>query len=166
MNSPPDTAAAGRVADQLEIQQLLACYATAVDAKRWELLDNVFFAGSVVDFRANGGVRAEYPAITDYLRDAMGIFAASQHYFMNFAIDVEGDEAGGRFYCLTQMVTIDQAAAEDRLLSDGGYYDAEFVRRADGWRVASLTGGLVWMDGAWPDGVPRPAWYGASTDRF
>jgi hypothetical protein len=29
-----------------------------------------------------------------------------------------------------------------------------------------LVGGLTWLDGEWPEGVARPAWFGTSTDRF
>lgn len=152
------------VTDRVEIQETLARYATAVDAGRWELLDDVFVTGAVIDFEANGGLRAEYPAITDYLKSALGGFAAIQHYFMNFLFDVEGDRASGRFYCLTQMVTI--VDATDQMLADGGYYDASFVRTEGGWRVSELIGGLAWLDGQWPDGVPRPGWFGQSTDRF
>lgn len=146
------------------IQRVLARYAMAVDAKRLERLDDVFVDGAVIDFTPNGGVRGTYPGMTDYLRDAMAIFAASQHYFMNFDIEVDGDHAAGRFYCFTQMVTI--VDGQDRLLADGGYYDARFERRPEGWRISELVAGLVWLDGDWPEGVPRPAWYGVSTDRF
>lgn len=150
--------------DHALIQRVVARYAMAVDAKRWGRLDDVFVPGSVVDFTANGGQRGEYPGITDYLRQAMAIFAASQHYMLNFDVEIDGDRAWGRFYCFTQMVTV--AGGEDRLLSDGGYYDARFERRPEGWRITELVAGLVWLDGEWPAGVPRPGWYGVSTDRF
>jgi hypothetical protein len=150
--------------DLAQLQRLLARYAMAVDAKRWEGLERVFFPGSVIDFSPNGGIRATYPEIVDYLGQAMAIFAASQHYMLNFDFEVDGDTAGGRFYCFTQMVSIVDGA--DQLLADGGYYDVKFERRPEGWRISELISGLVWLDGQWPDGVPRPPWYGVSTDRF
>jgi hypothetical protein len=24
----------------------------------------------------------------------------------------------------------------------------------------------VWLDGQWPEGVPRPGWWGVSTERY
>ena len=164
MSFDDQLAALRSVTDRVEIQETLARYATAVDAGRWELLDDVFVDGAVIDFRANGGALDTYPAITDYLKGALGGFAAIQHYFMNFLFDVAGDTASGRFYCLTQMVTIVDGV--DEVLGDGGFYDASFARTADGWRVVELVGGLTWLDGHWPDGVPRPGWFGVSTDRF
>jgi hypothetical protein len=150
--------------DRVAIQEVLARYAAAVDSGTWERLDDVFVPGAIIDFEANGGLRDEYPAITDYLKAALGGFAAIQHYFMNFLFDVDGDRASGRFYCLTQMVTIVDGA--DQMLADGGYYDTVLVRTPVGWRVSELVGGLTWLDGQWPEGVPRPAWFGVSTDRF
>jgi SnoaL-like domain len=152
------------VTDRVEIQETLARYATAVDGGRWELLDDVFTKGAIIDFEANGGQCDAYPAIIDYLKAALGGFAAIQHYFMNFLFDVDGDRASGRFYCFTQMVTI--VDGRDQMLSDGGYYDATFARTDKGWRVTELIGGLTWLDGQWPEGVPRPGWFGQSTDRF
>lgn len=157
-------ASLGLMADRVEMQETLVRYASAVDAGRWELLDQVFVPGAIIDFEANGGVRDEYPAIVDYLKAALGGFAAIQHYFMNFTFDVDGDKASGRFYCFTQMVTIVDAA--DQMLADGGFYDASFIRTSKGWRVSELIGGLTWLDGQWPEGVPRPEWFGHSTDRF
>ncbi len=164
MSVEDQLAALRSITDRVEIQETLARYATAVDAGRWELLDQVFTEGAVIDFEANGGARDTYPAITDYLKSALGGFAAIQHYFMNFLFDVVDNGAKGRFYCFTQMVTIVDGA--DEVLADGGFYDASFVRTSEGWRIVELIGGLTWLDGHWPDGVQRPGWFGQSTDRF
>ncbi len=164
MNVEEQFAELRAVTDRVQIHETLARYATAVDAGRWELLDDVFTPGAIIDFEANGGLRDAYPAITAYLKSALGGFAAIQHYFTNFLIDVDGDTASGRFYCLTQMVTI--VDDSDQVLADGGFYDAGFIRTAAGWRVERLVGGLTWLDGQWPVGVPRPGWFGQSTDRF
>jgi hypothetical protein len=154
-----------RAADILEMQTVLARYATAVDAKRWDLLDEVFVTGSVVDFTGNGGIREFYPAVTDYLESALASFAVCQHYFMNFLFEVSGDIGSGRFYCFTQMVSL-VGEGEEQLLADGGYYDVTFARTDRGWRVTELISSLTWLDGIWPDGVPRPGWYGVSTKRY
>lgn len=163
MPSDPDKALAA-AADELAIQRLVARYATAVDAKRWDELDRIFAPGAVVDYSANGGIKAAFPHVVDYLRDAMAIFAATQHYMVNFDLEVEGDEARGRWYTLAQMVMIEDG--RDRLLSDGGFYEARFVRTPAGWLMSELVARLVWLDGEWPEGVPFPAWYGVSTSRF
>lgn len=148
-------------ADRVAIQDLMAVYAYAVDAKRYELLDEVFEPGAEIDFVANGGVRDTWPSIGAWLRQAMAGFTASQHYLSNFSTTVRGDEASSRFYVFTQMITVGNGA--DQIVSDGGYYHAEFVRRPAGWRVRRLSGGIVWWQGSVPTHLP---WWGRQGDRF
>jgi hypothetical protein len=158
-----DDRAVRQAVDRTEIQELMARYTTAVDARRWELLDQVFIDGAPVDLTPNGGIKDEYPAIGTWIKDAMAGFAAYQHYLSNFSIAVDGDRATARFYVFTQMVTI--VDGRDEIMSDGGFYDASFVRTPQGWRVAALNGGLVWWDDHNPE-APKPPWWGVSTDRF
>ena len=148
----------------VEIQEVMARYAGAVDSKRWEGLEQVFIKGSVIDFGPNGGVRDEYPGIVEYLKSAMAGFAAYQHYLSNFVIEVNGDEATSRFYVWTPLITI--VEGRDEIIMDGGYYDATFVRTPDGWRVQELVSGLVWVDEKMAQAMPPPPWYGVSTSRY
>jgi hypothetical protein len=148
-------------ADRVAIQDLMARYAFAVDAKRWELLDQVFQAGAVIDFVANGGIKGTWPTLGEWLIPAMSGFTACQHYLSNFATDVDGDHARSRFYVFTQMITVQDGA--DHIVSDGGYYHADFARTAQGWRVSSLSGGIVWWSGSVPDHLQ---WWGKDGDRF
>ena len=97
-------------ADRIAIQDLMARYAYAVDAKRWELLDAVFQTGAVIDFLANGGIKGPWPHLGEWLAPAMSGFTACQHYLSNFATDVSGDHAHSRFYVFTQMITVDGGA--------------------------------------------------------
>lgn len=148
-------------ADRVAIQDLMSRYAYAVDAKRWDLLDEVFANGAEIDFLANGGIKDNWPAIGDWLATAMSGFTACQHYLSNFATDVDGDRASSRFYVFTQMITVDGGA--DQIVSDGGYYHAGFVRTPAGWRVNRLSGGIVWWSGSVPDHL---RWWGVDGDRF
>ena len=161
-DGPLDTTVDLQVAaDRVAIQDVMARYTTAVDARRWELFGDVFEDGAEVDFVANGGIRDTYPGIGEYLKTAMSGFAACQHYLTNFVTDVMGDEARSRFYVFTQMISLEDGA--ENIVSDGGFYDATFIRTPKGWRVRKLTGGIVWWDGSIPAHLP---WYGVSTDRF
>ncbi len=148
-------------ADRVAIQDLMARYAYAVDAKRWELLHDVFQVGAEIDFVANGGIKGTWPGLGDWLSQAMSGFTACQHYLSNFATDVQGDRATSRFYVFTQMITAKDGA--DQILSDGGYYNAEFARTSAGWRVRRLSGGIVWWSGSVPTHL---SWWGKDGDRF
>ena len=151
-------------ADKVEIMELLSRYAQHVDERDYDALDAIFVPGAVIDFSNNEGARDTYPEIKAYLRESLSIFAAIQHYQTNFAIDVDGDVATGRNYVFTQMISIVDGA--DQLLADGGFYDTTFVRTPDGWRIQEYIASLTWLDGQWPDGVPRPGWWGISSERF
>lgn len=151
-------------ADRVEITEVLSRYAQYVDERAWDRLDEVFAPGAIVDFTNNGGERNTYPEITAYLEQSLSIFAAIQHYQTNFAIDVDGDVATARNYVVTQMVSIVDGA--DQTLMDGGYYDSALVRTPEGWRLKEYVASLVWLDGPWPEGVPRPGWWGVSTERY
>src|SRR4051794_16361518 len=94
------------VADRLEIQELTSRYSTAVDAKRWDLLEDVFVPGAMVDFRGNGGPALAYPEVLDFLRDSMAGFAGCQHYVTNHLIELDGDRATCRFYVFTYLASI------------------------------------------------------------
>ncbi len=153
-----------RAADRVEIEEVMSRYAAAVDARSWELLDRVFAPGAVVDYTPNGGARDEYPGIVEYLKTAMGGFAAYQHYLSNFVTDVDGDRATSRFYVWTPLVTVKDG--RDEIIADGGYYDATFIRTPEGWRVKELVSGLVWIDENMAQAIPPPPWYGTSTSRF
>ncbi len=148
-------------ADRVAIQDLMARYAYAVDAKRWELLNEVFLPGAEIDFVANGGIKGQWPALGDWLIPAMSGFTACQHYLSNFATDVTGDRAPSRFDVFTQMITV--AGGTDHILSDGGYYHVEFTRTPAGWRVQKLSGGIVWWSGSVPTHLK---WWGKDGDRF
>ncbi len=152
------------VADRLEIHELMSRYSTAVDAKRWDLLEDVFVPGAIVDFRGNGGPALPYPDVVQFLQDSMGGFAGCQHYVTNELVELDGDRATSRIYVFTYLASI--VDGDEVLFADGGWYDDELVRTPGGWRIARRTSGLVWIDGPWPEGIPRPDWWGRSYDRY
>jgi len=152
------------VIDRAEIDDLIVRYATAVDTRDWELLDRVFADGAEIDYRPNGGPIASYPAMVELLAASLEPFAATQHVMTNMAIDVQGDDATVRFYRVGHMVLLIDGAEE--MLDEGGFYDLVVHRTPAGWRITSLRAGIVWLSGHWPEGVPRPAWYGVSSDRY
>ena len=152
------------VIDRAEIEDLIVRYATAVDSRNWSLLDQVFADGAEIDYRPNGGPVSTYPAMVDLLSASLEPFAATQHVMTNMAIDVEGDGATVRFYRVGHMVML--IDGDEVMLDEGGFYDLVVRRDPVGWRITSLRAGVVWLSGHWPEGVPRPAWYGVSSDRY
>ncbi|MDZ7887402.1 MAG: nuclear transport factor 2 family protein [Mycobacterium sp.] len=119
------------ISDRLEIQQLLVDYSTAIDARRFDDLDRVFTPDAYIDYRAMGGVDGRYPEVKAWLAQVLPNFPAYAHMLGNFDVKIDGDSATSRTLCFNPMVLGD----EKQVLFCGLWYDDEFVRTADGWRM-------------------------------
>lgn len=120
------------ISDRLEIQQLLVDYATAIDQRRFDDLDRVFTPDAYIDYRAMGGVDGPYPQVKAWLAEVLPNFPAYYHLVGNIDIRLSGDTATGRTMCFNPM----QLSSEGQVLFCALWYDDEFVRTADGWRLA------------------------------
>jgi hypothetical protein len=132
------------ISDRLEIQQLLVDYATAIDRRRFDDLDQVFTADAYIDYRAMGGIDGPYPQVKGWLSEVLPNFPAYYHLVGNFDIRLAGDTATGRTMCFNPMKLNDVPRGQER--SDSGdrgsrilfcalWYDDEFVRTPGGWRI-------------------------------
>ena len=54
-----------QLSDRFEIRALIVRYSNALDARRFEWLDEVFTADAYIDYRATGGIDGRYPKIRD-----------------------------------------------------------------------------------------------------
>lgn len=120
------------ISDRLEIQQLLVAYSTAIDARRFDDLDQVFTADAYIDYRAMGGVDGRYPEVKAWLAQVLPNFPAYAHMLGNFDVRVTGDTATARTLCFNPMVL---GGDDAQVLFCGLWYDDEFVRTAEGWRM-------------------------------
>lgn len=62
------------VSDRLQIQQLLVDYATAIDTRQFDDLDEVFTNDAYIDYRAMGGIDGEYPDVKAWLAQVLPAF--------------------------------------------------------------------------------------------
>jgi hypothetical protein len=120
------------ISDRLEIQQLLVDYSTAIDNRRFDDLDAVFTADAYIDYRAMGGIDGQYPEVKAWLAQVLPHFPAYSHMLGNLSITFTGDTASSRVICFNPMVLDGEAK---QVLFCGLWYDDEFVRTADGWRM-------------------------------
>ena len=119
------------ISDRLEIQQLLVDYATAIDQRRFDDLDRIFTAGAYIAYRAMGGIDGPYSQVKDWLAEVLPNFPAYYHLVGNFDIRLAGDSASGRTMCFNPMKLSD----DGQILFCALWYDDEFIRTADGWRM-------------------------------
>ncbi|MDT5093448.1 MAG: hypothetical protein QOH60_2811 [Mycobacterium sp.] len=120
------------ISDRLEIQQLLVDYSSAIDQHRFDDLDRVFTPDAYIDYRAMGGVDGAYPEVKAWLAAVLPNFPAYSHLVGNFDVRIDGDSAKSRTLCFNPMAL---GGEKNQIMFCGLWYDDEFVRTADGWRM-------------------------------
>jgi hypothetical protein len=119
------------ISDRLEIQQLLVDYSTAIDSRRFDDLDRVFTPDAYIDYTELGGIAGAYPDVKAWLAEVLPNFPAYFHMLGNFDIRVDGDTASSRTILFNPM----KLGNDDQVMFCGLWYDDEFIRTADGWRM-------------------------------
>lgn len=123
------------ISDRLEIQQLLVNYSTAIDTRQFDALAEVFTPDAYIDYRAMGGIDGNFPEVKQWLAQVLPNFPAYAHMLGNFDVTITGDTATSRTLCFNPMVLPAGADAQSQVLFCGLWYEDEFVRTTDGWRM-------------------------------
>jgi 3-phenylpropionate/cinnamic acid dioxygenase small subunit len=124
------------IADRLEIQQLLVDYSSAIDQRRFDDLDQVFTADAYIDYRATGGIDGRYPQVKAWLAEVLPAFAGYAHMLGLPSIRIVDDSATARTFCFNPMVFAADNSEKPATMVVGLWYDDEFVRAAEGWRMS------------------------------
>jgi hypothetical protein len=120
------------ISDRLEIQQLITDYSTAIDTRRFDDLDAVFTQDAYIDYTALGGIEGSYPEVKAWLAEVLPNFPMYAHMLGNFSVRIDGDTASSRTICFNPMVL---GGDKQQVMFCGLWYDDEFSRTADGWRM-------------------------------
>ena len=122
------------ISDRIEIDDLLTRYATALDAKDWDLFSACFTPEAFIDYTAAGGVKGPLAEVRQWLAQVMAGFPMTQHLVTNRAVQLAGDTAT----CCSCLFNPMGVADGDGLavFLEGGYYRDKLIRTSDGWRIA------------------------------
>lgn len=129
--------------DVLAIQQLLAKYVFAIDAKDFERLDEVFTDDAVVDYTATGGAIVSYAGLKSWLAEALATFPLTQHQIGLPLIALDGDRASARTMLFNPM--LQSADESNHLFFVGATYVDDLVRTAAGWRISRRLEVDAWV---------------------
>jgi hypothetical protein len=125
------------VSDRLELEHLVIRYTYAIDERAWDKLDDIFAEDAYIDYRAMGGIDGRFPEVKAWLAQVLPNFPVYAHMLGNFDVrisyDAAGDTASSRTICFNPMVL---GGDQNQILFCGLWYDDEFVRTADGWRMS------------------------------
>jgi hypothetical protein len=132
------------LADRAEIHDVLVRYATAIDGRRWDLLDTVFVPDARLDYRSAGGIAGAFPEVKAWLAEVLPMFRVTQHLMLNPVVDLDGDRARAT----TQFLNPNEATIDGGpwLFTVGGTYHDLFERTADGWRIRRRVEETLWWD--------------------
>jgi hypothetical protein len=133
------------LSDRKEIDDLLVDYCYAIDFHRWDDLDAVFTPGASLDFTATGGEAGDFATMKQWLARTLQLFTGHQHLVATSKIELSGDHATGKTICHNPMYL--DVDGKQQLLFVGLWYLDEFVRTADGWRIASRRQQKAYLHG-------------------
>jgi 3-phenylpropionate/cinnamic acid dioxygenase small subunit len=140
------------MSDRIEIQDLIARYAHAIDDRDYAALDRVFTPDATIDYTDLGGAKGSLQETKAYLAEAMPRFPAFQHLSATSRIDIDGDGARARTILFNPMVM--EHEGEQRVFFIGLWYCDDLVRTGDGWRIASRREEKCWSFNAPPGMLP------------
>ncbi|WP_433580612.1 nuclear transport factor 2 family protein [Nocardia brasiliensis] len=138
------------ISDRLAIQELVVAYATAVDNRNFDALDDVFVEEAYIDLTTFGGIAGKLADMKEWLTQSMAPISASQHLMGNPEIHLDGDRATGRIMCYNALLL----PVEDReptVTLLGMWYIDEYVRTPGGWRIVKRG-----QQRSWAHGLPEP----------
>lgn len=122
------------MSDRLEIQDLLARYCEAIDARDWNVLDDIFTADAIIDYTAAGGAKGNLSETKAYLERALKQFSGMQHMLGLPVIKITGDKAISRTIAFNPMIV--ERDGQPHTFFVGIWYCDELLRTEDGWRIA------------------------------
>ncbi|NUU24285.1 MAG: nuclear transport factor 2 family protein [Streptomycetaceae bacterium] len=119
--------------DRYAVADLANAYADALDRRAWDTLDDVFAADLTADYNGEY-VLTGRDTVVAMIRSYLDPCGPTQHLLGNHRVTVDGDRAQ-----LTVKMRVHHIGAGDRAALTYecfGWYHAEAVRTADGWRIA------------------------------
>lgn len=116
--------------DRREITDVLIRYATGIDTRNWPLFRTVFTDDCRLDYGEIGSW-AGVDAVTEFMAAVHAAAGHTLHRITNPVVTVDGDTARARAYVDALVMAPDNASG----VSAAGFYDDEFVRTPQGWRL-------------------------------
>ena len=146
---------AERVADRLEIHELLARYARMVDFREWQLHDDVYTDDATADYTATAGIAGSARDVMTWLDRALAAWPVNMHILSNIVVEFTGpDDATSTCYFMGPMGVGD--VGSQLIITNSGLYEDRLRRTEGGWRIAHRDCRLLLMMGALPEGYEIP----------
>lgn len=130
--------------DHQLIQERMAHYANAIDAKDYPAIGDCFTHDAEAKYSDFSALLIGRETILAHMRKALEPLAVTQHIFGNFIVDVDGDVATASCAILAQHLA---GGAEAATYLSGGQYTLKLRRAGGEWRISSAMAREVWSIG-------------------
>jgi len=114
-----------------DVADLLVRYATAIDRRDWSLFRTCFTPDCEADYGDIGSWRG-VEAITEWMERAHAGLGHTMHRISNQQVSSVGDVVAARSYVDAIILGPDNRTGTRAI----GFYDDEFVRTDEGWKIA------------------------------
>src|SRR3954453_9112345 len=138
--------------DRSDIIEVLNLYGFALDARQWDLFDDVFTPDVHAEFGPAGTGWTDLEAIKQGFAAFHSTLDSHQHTLMGHLVRVDGEQAHA--FSWGNWLLVREAAPGGPTWLGTGWYDDELVRRDRGWRIKKR----VCRVRSWPGNpsVPEP----------
>ncbi len=139
----PDQAAA-----VVAIQQRIFFYGWCIDHRRFADLDDLFLPESIVHYDTQGGTRAPWSEIREWLREALRIFSRTQHNMCNPMVAFESDPDRAVSTTYGYLVHFQEKLdGGTNVFRHSAIYRDRWLRQGGIWRILERTLSDVGVDG-------------------
>ena len=125
--SPDDSAGS----DKLDIADVLLRYSSGIDRRDWDLFRRCFTSDVYAEYD-DVGVWSGVDEFTNFMSVVHAGMGHTLHRITNPVIDVTGDRATARTYVDAILMASDGRGG----IGAVGFFDDDFVRTPEGWRIA------------------------------
>jgi ketosteroid isomerase-like protein len=131
--------------DREAIQQLMATYAYAIDAKDYAGITDCFTEDATVEYAGHSHRLTGHAAIAKIMEQQLGPLDVTQHMFTNFIIQTDGDT--GRVSCDILAQHVRRGALGGDKYMAGGQYRVEVRHTSAGWKISGVAARTLWNEG-------------------
>jgi len=133
-------------ADLAEIQQKIYFYGWCIDHRLFDRLDALFVSDAIIHYDVPNGTRLPWSEMKSWLPTGLEIFRLTQHNMSNPMVELDGDSARSRTY--GHLIHFqERKTGEITVMRHHSIYHDEWVRQAEGWRIAARRLAHMHMDG-------------------
>jgi ketosteroid isomerase-like protein len=131
------------MSDRDEIQEVIASYANAVDARDYDGITACFLPEAT--FTYEGHAFTGHAAIAGLMKGPLESVDGTQHFFTNFIIKISGDTAHLTSDSIGQHWR--KGASGGETFMAGGKYNVEFRKVAGQWKISGASARGTWTQG-------------------